>query len=352
MSNISDSLLPLVSICTPTFNRRPFIPYMIKCFDHQTYPKDRMEWIIIDDGTDKVGDLLIDHPNIKYFSYNEKMPLGEKRNLMHDKCKGDIIIYMDDDDYYPSERVSHAVEMLQNNPDKLCAGSSIINIYYEHIDKIYQFGPYGPNHATAGTFAFRKEMLENRRYVDSMCIAEEKFFLDNYTVPLIQLDPTKVILVFAHDHNSVDKRILLDNLDSRFGRIIDTPIEELVPETDLLDFYKVQLKSLLSVYEPGKPYNKPDVLKNISMLEENRKKDFERRQKENANAIICKQSDGTSITITPEQLVKITQQQLQELQNTQQQIKHLKNCLEEKDIENKYLTGKMTEIINNSIKKN
>ena len=45
--------LPFVSICTPTFNRRPFIPYMIKCFEHQTYPKDRMEWIIIDDGTDK-----------------------------------------------------------------------------------------------------------------------------------------------------------------------------------------------------------------------------------------------------------------------------------------------------------
>ena len=46
--------LPFVTICTPTFNRRPFIPIMIKCFQHQTYPKDRMEWIIVDDGTDKI----------------------------------------------------------------------------------------------------------------------------------------------------------------------------------------------------------------------------------------------------------------------------------------------------------
>ena len=39
--------LPFVSVCTPTFNRRPFWEYTIKCFNHQDYPKDKMEWIII-----------------------------------------------------------------------------------------------------------------------------------------------------------------------------------------------------------------------------------------------------------------------------------------------------------------
>ena len=32
-----------------------------------------------------------------------KMTLGKKRNLMHEKSKGDIIVYMDDDDYYPPD---------------------------------------------------------------------------------------------------------------------------------------------------------------------------------------------------------------------------------------------------------
>ena len=35
--------LPFVSVCTPTFNRRPFIPFTIKCFNNQDYPKDRRE---------------------------------------------------------------------------------------------------------------------------------------------------------------------------------------------------------------------------------------------------------------------------------------------------------------------
>ena len=93
-TNISQ--LPFVSLCTPTFNRRPFISSMIDCFNHQDYPKDRMEWIIIDDGTDKIEDLVSHIPQVKYYKYDEKMTLGRKRNLMHEKCKGDIIIYMDD----------------------------------------------------------------------------------------------------------------------------------------------------------------------------------------------------------------------------------------------------------------
>ena len=108
MENIKTK--PFVSICTPTFNRRPFIPYMIKCFEQQTYPKDRIEWIIIDDGTDPIKDLVANIPQVKYYYYQEKMLLGKKRNLMHKKCSGDIIIYMDDDDYYPPERISHAVK--------------------------------------------------------------------------------------------------------------------------------------------------------------------------------------------------------------------------------------------------
>ena len=115
---------PFVSICTPTFNRRPFFESTIKCYLHQDYPRELIEWIIVDDGTDKVEDLVKDVPGVKYFKYDNKMSLGKKRNLMHEKSKGDIIVYMDDDDYYPTTRVSHAVETLQGNKKALCAGAS------------------------------------------------------------------------------------------------------------------------------------------------------------------------------------------------------------------------------------
>jgi cellulose synthase/poly-beta-1,6-N-acetylglucosamine synthase-like glycosyltransferase len=42
-------VLPRVSICTPTYNRRPFIPYLKKCILKQDYPLSRIEWVIVDD---------------------------------------------------------------------------------------------------------------------------------------------------------------------------------------------------------------------------------------------------------------------------------------------------------------
>ena len=139
-------------------------------------------------------------PQVKYFSLDEKITLGKKRNYMHEKCKGSIYFYMDDDDYYPPERISHAVEKLQKNPRALCAGSSELYIYFNHINELWQMGPYNQQHATAGTFAFRKELLNITKYNEEASLAEEKEFLHNYTIPFVQLDSMKTILVFAHDH--------------------------------------------------------------------------------------------------------------------------------------------------------
>ena len=260
--------LPLVSICTPTFNRRPFIPYIIKCVEHQLYPKDKIEWIIIDDGTDKIEDLVKHIPYVKYFKCDTKLTLGKKRNMSHEKASGDIIIYMDDDDYYPPERISHAVQKLHQNPNVLCAGSSEMYIYFKHIHKMYKFGPYAPNHATAATFAFRKELLLQTSYDEFACVAEEKHFLKNYTIPMVQLDSMKTILVFSHVHNSFDKKTLLINAPNRMvSESEKTPCEFIKNANDILKYFIEDIDSVLDTYEPGNPAHKPDVLNQMNTLQ-------------------------------------------------------------------------------------
>jgi glycosyltransferase involved in cell wall biosynthesis len=270
---------PLVSIITPTFNRRPFVPMMLKCFEHQTYPKDRMEWIIIDDGTDKIEDMVSHIPQVKYFKYDEKMVLGRKRNLAHEKSTGDILVYMDDDDYYPPERVKHCVETLRNNPKALCAGSSKMHIYFKHINKMYQFGPYGPNHATAATFAFRRELLELTKYDETAALAEERAFLKDYTIPFVQMDSQKTILVFSHNHNSFDKKKLLETLPNPTIHETELKVEDFVKESDIYKFFMEEIDDLLDKYVPGKPENKPDVLMQTEKLKIEREKMAEEMMK-------------------------------------------------------------------------
>ena len=267
-----NNIKPFVSVCTPTFNRRPFIPAMIECFNHQTYPKDRIEWIILDDGTDKIEDLVTGIPQVKYIKYDKKMVLGKKRNLLHEASKGDIIVYMDDDDYYPPERISHAVSMLESHPSAMCAGASEIYIYFKHINQMMQFGPYGPTHATAGTFAFRKELLKDHRYQDTAALAEERAFLNGYTVPFVQLEPKKTILVFSHEHNTFDKKTLLENPHPQFVKKSDKTVDDFVKESSLKEFYMNKIETLLVDYKQGRPNMKPDVLKQIVELKNEREK--------------------------------------------------------------------------------
>ncbi len=338
---ITKKFYPFVSVCTPTFNRRPFIPTMFECFNNQDYPKDRMEWIIVDDGTDRIKDLVQASgiSQIKYFELPQKVSLGEKRNYMHSKAKGSIIVYMDDDDYYPPDRVSHAVEKLMENKQALCAGSSEIYIYFKGIKnsagtygKMVQFGPYGPNHATAGTFAFKAELLKQTKYNNEAAVAEERAFLKDYTVPFVQLDPMKTILCFSHEQNTFDKRKLLDNPHPDYVKESNKSVDQFIKlpkEANIKKFFMEDVDPLLEKYAPGDPKMKPDVLKQIAEIEKNREKMMqEEMAKQGANAqIMLNQPGKEPVPLTPNQIVELLTKQGQQIQMYEQRIRELEQII-------------------------
>ena len=324
---------PFVSICTPTFNRRPFIPIIIKCFENQTYPRDKMEWIIIDDGTDKIEDLVAHLPYVKYFKYDEKMTLGKKRNILNEKAEGDIIVYMDDDDYYPPERVKHAVDTLIGSK-ALCAGSSAMFIYFKHINKMYQFGPYGPNHSTAATFAFKKELLKQTKFDEDSSVAEERKFLKDYTIPFVQLESTKSILVFSHVHNSFDKKELLKQMPN--PNVHDTPIipKDLVKEPEILKFFMEDIDNLLENYELGNPDYKPDVKKQLASMKidrENKMQEMMKKQSEYQETLhkINMMSNPEAIQNQINQQSLMIQQLLFENNSLKEQVEYLNNKIKQ-----------------------
>ena len=352
-ANNMPSKLPMVSVCTPTFNRRPFIHNMFRCFVNQDYPMHLIEWIIVDDGTDKIQDLILASgiPQIRYFEVPEKMTLGAKRNYMHQFVRGSIIVYMDDDDYYPPERISHAVERLQSKPEAMCAGSSEIYIYFKSMNKMIQCGPYNDNHATAGTFAFRTDMLKDTKYEDHAALAEERAFLKDYTIPFVQLDPLKTILVFSHDHNTFDKRKMFDqNQDPRFFKESPKTVTSFIRnknEGAIKKFFMEEIDGLLEHYEPGRPHMKPDALKQIKEIEARREQMLEEAiAEQKANGPIMLQRPGQEpLRLSSEQVVNIIKQQQEQMQ-----------ALEEKNNQNtKYiglLQQKLSELKKNPAESN
>jgi glycosyltransferase involved in cell wall biosynthesis len=337
---------PFVSVLCVTFNRRPFIPMFLEMIRNQDYPQSRFEVIIVDDGTDPVQDIVEKEAmsNVRYIRVKEKMPLGKKRNyansLIDNRTK--IIIPMDDDDVMMSERISHSVETLEKNPQALCAGSSEMFLYFKHIKKLYKFGPYmvspedktrhetmhqfrnrigadlndyipiPTQHATNGTFAYRRELINLTRYNETACLAEEKEFLKGYTIPMVQLNPFKCILCISHEHNTFDKRKLLENLNPMFVNESNRDINsffKLPKEQHIKDFFLKEVDSLLEKYDAGLQKHKPDVIKQIGEIEKERAEQMQKQMQQQQPVITIQSPGQPPQQLTMEQVVQMIQAQ-------------------------------------------
>jgi glycosyltransferase involved in cell wall biosynthesis len=233
---------PMVSVLTPTYNRRKFIPLAIQMFKAQSYPQDRMEWIILDDGTDKVGDLFAASglTNVRYHAVDSttKLPIGAKRNRINELAKGEICVAWDDDDYYPPDRVKNAVGRLRSVSGRRVpvTGSTQMYLYYTDRDEIWNIGPYNPNHCTNGTMAYWRTYFKEHRYDDTAEKAEERVFMDNWRTPVLQLKPEDTMLVICHSKNTFDKRILLEKSNPTMKKL-SIKMRRLVKDKKIADFY-------------------------------------------------------------------------------------------------------------------
>jgi glycosyltransferase involved in cell wall biosynthesis len=225
----------------PTYNRRKFIPAAIRCFMAQTY--ERRELVVLDDGTDSVADLFAPEvlPKgivVRYIRVEGKMKIGAKRNRLIVEARGDIICWQDDDDFYPPDRVKKAVNKLRSVPNRQVpvVGSSRLVIYFSDRDEIWTIGPYGKNHCTNGTMAHWKSYGLEHKYDETVDMAEEKSFLENWTTPVLQLVSEECMLVIAHADNTYDKRKLLKQNNPTL-RKMDIKMRALVRDPVLRAFY-------------------------------------------------------------------------------------------------------------------
>ena len=99
------SIPGMVSVITPTYNRAGFLKKALTYVRSQDYKN--IEWLIIEDGQQETE--LFDGMNDKNISYerlNKKVSIGEKRNMLIEKARGEVIVQFDDDDYYAPNYIS------------------------------------------------------------------------------------------------------------------------------------------------------------------------------------------------------------------------------------------------------
>lgn len=108
--------LPPVSVITITRNRAVFAGVMLYNWSKIKYPRDKLEWVIVDDSDDgnDLAEFLPDDPNVHYHKLDRWYPVAEKRNKAVELAHYDIIVFQDDDDFMFSDHVLAKVRVMQH----------------------------------------------------------------------------------------------------------------------------------------------------------------------------------------------------------------------------------------------
>jgi len=201
--------LPDISIVTITKDRRKFMPLAIYSYLIQSYPEDKLEWVIVDDGDDPIEDTLFGVPNVKYIKC-EKMKVADKRNLGVQNAMYDIVCMMDDDDVYPNNSVLQRVAMLLKEPKRGCVFCTTIPCY--DIVKYSSFMNVPPitlpmsQRVSEASLGFTKKFWEERNFESGVQIAEADAFIRGREQMCREISPQEVIVSLVHPLTTSSRR--------------------------------------------------------------------------------------------------------------------------------------------------
>jgi glycosyltransferase involved in cell wall biosynthesis len=197
---------PLVTCIMPTYNRRAFLPGAVRNFLAQDYPN--LELLILDDGTDAVGDLVPSDARIRYVRLPSKKILGEKRNLACLEARGEFIVHWDDDDWYPTNRISRQIASLVAERADLCGTSQLF--FHEASSQrawLYTYAGDARRWVAGSTLAFRRSFWQSHPFPPLQVGEDTRFVWADIKARLVDLRDPALCVARVHPGNTSRKLI-------------------------------------------------------------------------------------------------------------------------------------------------
>jgi glycosyltransferase involved in cell wall biosynthesis len=201
------SSLPLVSCIMPTYNRRSFIPLALARFREQSYPN--RELIVVDDGSDPVGDQLRAEPATRYLRVERRISIGAKRNLACAEARGEIVAHWDDDDWYSADRLEQQIAPILRGDAEITGLENRFVLQmparkFWTIDRrLHRTMFVGDVHG--GTLVFRRAIWTAGVRYPEIDLAEDAMFLQQATARgrrLLRLDNRGSFVYLRHGSNA------------------------------------------------------------------------------------------------------------------------------------------------------
>lgn len=146
-------------------------------------------------------------PFVDYHHVPQRETIGALRNRCIDRALelgAEYLVFWDDDDYYPPERIATGVDALIANPNADLAATSHMYVLLTKENVFLEVGPFNQSHGTAATYTLRRRFVETHRFPDKSR-GEEREFTDEWKANIVQVPCEKTIVVMGHSHNTINK---------------------------------------------------------------------------------------------------------------------------------------------------
>ncbi len=205
---------PLVSCIMPTADRRRWIPSAIEYFRRQDYPN--RELVVLDDGDDRVADLIGDDPKIRYIGLDEPLVLGAKRNRACELARGELIVHWDDDDWQAPSRLSYQVRSMLASDASLCGTRR--TLYFDPAAQrawLHSW-PEGQRDWVGGnSLCYRRSLWEKTPFAPVAVGEDTRFVWERRSGKPLALDDHRFLAAVIHAGNSSRKVTAGSHWESR-----------------------------------------------------------------------------------------------------------------------------------------
>ena len=227
--------LPPVSIVTITKDRAHMFQLALRNWRNFKYPEDTIEWVIVDDSkTDTLKNMLPKDSRIKYFHLKSVLPIADKRNYAVKKCKGTIIVHMDDDDYHFNDSILAKVRVLLDNPEKDCVCSLPVGTYdLDNCNSV--IADSAGNDIPEATLAFRKSFWKKGKFANHPNGIDSEWYglCNDRWDSMLQLPFWFSVIMLTHSKNATGRLRSINQTSTKapsFNKIWDAETAEIVKE--------------------------------------------------------------------------------------------------------------------------
>tara|TARA_Y100001935_G_scaffold247280_1_gene242987 strand:+ start:3783 stop:4889 length:1107 start_codon:yes stop_codon:yes gene_type:complete len=312
---MSVSELPNISLVTILHDNEEFYPLFQHHWDTLDYPKDKLEWIIVDDSKKDHGDLIPIDENIlylkvdsseylekiefpkddekitwNYFSKTQKLTNGFMRDYAVGMTSHDYIFHIDVDTIYQPKALKRKLRFLKDHrlDCVYCKAMLCYDIYGKQLYKTEgQFG-------YESTLFHTKELWKKNGFKWEDIISEAVAFYYNKgnERKMDNFYDTIKLLSIKNANNYRPVRITLENMEIKIPEIVHTlQINQHPLQNEINDLFFEQSLNVLGInseiVESVKGENKWEISKITYDKKEKEKKLIQKIQELNQDFDIC-----------------------------------------------------------------